>query len=231
MRRIASFVLAVLLAGGLAAGCAVGPGREASRGPSKGQRVLVMDADVQLFVLTAGGLLEPNAEWTTAARGHVDAAIHQELAGKGLQPIRYQAPEDPATRHAHEQLGKLHDTVASVVLAGGRRLPTKNGRLDWTLGDAARVLDREQVSDYALFVVLRDSYASAGRHATAVLVGVLSLGRAAIPMGQQQAMASLVDLRTGEVVWMIQLVSATGDLRTAEPARKTVHALLGSLPQ
>jgi len=50
-------------------------------------------------------------------------------------------------------------------------------------------------------------------------------------MGQQWGAASLVDLRTGNLVWVNQLASPVGDLRTAESARKAVRSLLGSLPR
>jgi hypothetical protein len=190
-----------------------------------------MDPDVELYVLTAGGLLEPNAVWTAAAHGHVASALVTELRRKGLDAMAYAPPEDPTKKHAHDQLLKLHDTVAGVMVGGGLLLPTKKGRLGWSLGEGAQALRREQPEDYALFVLLRDSYASAGRHATGVAVAILSLGTVAMPMGQQRGAASLVDLRTGEIVWFNQLFSSSGDLRTPESAQKAVGSLLGKLPR
>jgi hypothetical protein len=225
--------LAALALGLLTVGCAVtsGTARKNSTPPVRGQRVLVMDPDVELYVLTAGGLLEPNAEWTGAARGHVAAALIEELRSKGLDPTSYAPPQDPDQKHAHDQLLKLHDVVAGVAIGGGMMLPTKKGGLDWSLGDGVRTLREAHGVDYGLFVVLRDSYASGGRHAMGIGVAILSLGTVAMPMGQQRGAASLVDLRTGNIVWVNNLFSSVGDLRTADSARKAVKSLMGSLPQ
>lgn len=216
----------------LTVGCAVtsGTSRQDGAFPARGQRILVMDPDVELYVLTAGGLLEPSAEWTGAARGHVMAALEEELRGKTLDAVRYEPPQDPERKYAHDQLLKLHAIVAGVVTGGGMALPTKKGRLDWSLGDDVRALGEASRADYALFVVLRDSYASGSRHAMGIGVAIVSLGTVAMPMGQQRGAASLVNLRTGNIVWVNQLFSSTGDLRTAESARKAVKSLLGNLP-
>jgi len=48
--------------------------------------------------------------------------------------------------------------------------------------------------------------------------------------GQQAGFASLVDLSSGNVVWFNFLNSTVGDLRTEEPALKTIELLLKDLP-
>jgi len=225
--------LVLLVTGLLAAGCAVthGTSRQGATALGKGQRILIMDPDVRLYVLTAGGLLEPQAEWTAAGQGYVATALTEELRAKALGTVRYEAPPDAERRHDHEQLLKLHDVVVGQALGGGQFLPTKKGRLEWSLGEDVQPLGRAQAAEYALFVVLRDSYASAGRHAASVAVAVLSLGTTSLSLGRQVGAASLVDLRTGDIVWMNQLVNQAGDLRTSDSARKAVRSLLGNLPK
>jgi len=44
-------------------------------------KVLLMPPDVELSELTAGGLLEPKAEWTERAREHIQGALSRELVG------------------------------------------------------------------------------------------------------------------------------------------------------
>jgi hypothetical protein len=106
-------------------------------------------------------------------------------------------------------------------------LPTKAERFDWTLGTDVRQLKDEFAADYALFVYMRDSYASSGRVAVIVIGALLG---ATVSGGVQVGFSSLVDLRTGEVVWFNRLVSGTGDLRTPVPARRAVEILLADLP-
>ena len=81
---------------------------------------------------------------------------------------------------------------------------------------------------YALFVRVKGSYSSGGR--AAMMVGMAMLG-AAVPMGGQTIQASLVDLKTGQVVWYnFMVVPAGTDIRTAEGAGAAVNILTTKLP-
>ena len=111
--------------------------------------------------------------------------------------------------------------------------PTLKGEFDWTLGEEARVLAEDSGADYALFVYVRDSYASAARQAliaSSIIVGAFT-GIVIVPTGGHQVgFASLVDLRDGDIMWFNFLSSASGDLRMEEPARKVIEKLLEGIP-
>ena len=107
-------------------------------------------------------------------------------------------------------------------------LPSLGDSPQWSLGEDVRVLRGRTGADYALFVYVRDSYASDARKV--VMVAGLAMG-AAILGGLQEGFASLVDLRTGEIVWFNELGRLTGDLRSAEPAAETVKVLLTEFPK
>ncbi len=93
--------------------------------------------------------------------------------------------------------------------------------------------------DYALFLHAEDSFASTGRVALQVLgIAGCAVGFCApnIGGGGQFAYASLVDLRTGEVVWFNVLQASTpiagikmGDIRTADGAAVMVERLLNRM--
>lgn len=229
--------LAILLLVVLAAGCAqtkVATREVGGRPPIAGPRVLLMPADIELYELTAGGLLEPKAEWTASAGAHVAAALKEALAMKSATLVPYQPPRnDPSKETAHTQLVKLHDAVGGAILTHhfglGPSLPTKDGKFDWSLGAGTGVLRENFDADYGLFIFIRDSYASTGRMAAAVVMSALYLFPVN-PGGQQIGFASLVDLRTGDVLWFNWLARATGDLRKAKPARDTVRDLLTDFP-
>jgi hypothetical protein len=195
-------------------------------------RILVMPSDVQLSELTAGGMLEPKAEWTEKAQGHIAAALRRHLEARNARLVPYEAPETDRSRaHRHVQLLKLHDAVGGAIIfhkygPPQLRLPTKED-FDWTLGRGATALRDEYGADYALFVLFRDTYASAGRVALIVGAAILGVG---LPAGQQVGFASLVDLQTGDVAWFNRLLDPSGDLRSGEPARKAVDKLLAELP-
>lgn len=195
-------------------------------------RVLLMPPDVELYELTAGGMLEPNAAWTETGRKNVGLGLSAFMAAREAEPIRYRS-EDPRAPYdpAHLQLVKLHGAVGASILLhkynSGQTLPTKKDRFDWTLGEGAQVLGADYGADYALFVYFRDSFASSGRVAV-IAVGLLfGVG---IPAGRQVGFASLVDLRSGEIVWFNRLASETGDLRDPARARKDVERILSQIP-
>lgn len=196
-------------------------------------RVLLMPVDIELSELSAGGVTEPNAEWTAKAEKHVLASIEKTLRKNKTTLVNYVATADGRDpMHPHVQLVKLHEAVGQTILTHkyrpALRLPNKVDVFDWTLGPGVGALGNEFDTDYAMFVFIRDSYTSAGRAVVMVLTAALGV---AIPGGQQVGFASLVDLRTGELVWFNVLARGHGDLRSPEAADETVSALLQDLPK
>ena len=194
-------------------------------------RILLMPLDVELVELSAAGFPEPKADWTEAARTHLDSTLREFKATRGLTTIDYaaeQVPED--IRDEHEQLVKVHGAVGKTILISRflQLYPTKQGRFDWTLGPVAKTLKEKYDADYAMFVYVRDSYSSPGRVAVIIVAAALGV---AVPGGTQVGFASLVDLDTGDIVWFNRLARGVGDLRTAPAARETVEVLLKDLPQ
>ena len=197
-----------------------------------GIEIILMPLDVELSVLTLGGLLEPRSDWTNAAKEHVLSGIEIEQQNRGSKLLHYQEPEsnDPFGER-HVELEQLHSAVGKAILQhkyAGMSLPTKKETFDWTLGPEVKTLSQKYAADYALFIYIRDSYSSAGRVLAQIAAAALGFGMAG---GQQLGFASLVDLRSGDIVWFNRLFSAVGDLRTEEPAMKTVSLLLEGLPR
>lgn len=172
--RISLVVIVGLVLAGSFSGCA-----QAVRTRPEGwqripstARVVLMTPDIELSEISAGGVAEPKAEWTERAKRHVVEALRTEIGAKNANLVVYEPPaSDPAREYQHNQLIKLHDVVGRTVLVhhyGAVKLPNKDGKFDWSLGSGASVLKDDQDADYALFVFLRDSYASAGRKAAMV---------------------------------------------------------------
>lgn len=194
--------------------------------------VLLVEPDVQLSLLTAGGLNEPHAEWTEIGKKNVNKALEDFMRERNASLIPYEKPTaDPNKAHRHNQVMKMHEAVGLTIIQHkynqALALPTKADRFDWTLGPDAKMLKQEYGADYALFVFIRDSYATAGRAAVIAVGALLGVG---VQGGIQVGFASLVDLDTGEFTWFNVLVNQTGDLRTAEPARIAVDSLLTEMP-
>jgi hypothetical protein len=236
MRFIKKLVIALALASSLGA-CATQSFHttDSLRREAQHPRILLMPPDVELAELTAGGNLEVNAQWTQLGTANLTDAVKKRLTLMNAQFIEFRPPaEDTPEAQRLDQLQKLHGAVGTTIrtyhVYQATRLPTKKGAFDWTLGPATQELGTYADADYALFVWLRDSYSTGGRAALKFLAAV-ALG-VYIPGGIQHGHASLVDLKTGQVVWFNALIPReAGDLRTPGPAEETVVTLLDKLPK
>ena len=207
-----AFVLALLLPCGAVAQSNLA--EDFSRLPA-GAAVAVMPVDVELFEISAGGIIEPRADWTAVAARHVKDGLRARYGDWK----EFADDADPAIA----EVLRLHRAVSQAVLAhhfGSLKLPSKEGRLEWSLGSDVAPLRERTGADYALFTWIRDTYASDARK-------VFGLG---LGGGVQSAHASLVDLRSGRVVWFNRLRRLSGDLRDGAPARETLDVLFETFP-
>lgn len=194
----------------------------------KNATVLIMPPDVELFSISGGGVYEPKADWTSAAHQHLHAAVSRTAGELGLHAKECQ--ESDADEYA--EISALHAAVARSIAfhhlgIGGFSLPTKAGLLDWSLGDAVKVIREKSSADYALFIWIRDSYASSERKAAMVALALLGVG---VVGGMQIGYASLVDLNDGRIVWFNRLARSSGDLREEGTAAETVKTLFEKFP-
>lgn len=191
-------------------------------------RVLIMPLDVQLGEMTAGGAIEWREDWTQTALGHIRPVLVTEKEKLGLKTVEFDQAKHDAGDDV-DQVTRLHRAVGnSILMQKVLPLPTRGDKFDWSLGPKAAAVGQHYEADYALFVYVRDTYASGGRVA---LIAVGAIFGVVVPGGQQVGFASLVDLRTGSVVWFNRLARGAGDLRTAEPAGETVRLLLAEFPK
>ncbi|MGH8702681.1 MAG: hypothetical protein ACREVR_16135 [Burkholderiales bacterium] len=214
----------------LLAGCVATVQRQATdlrREAGKTPTIVVMPFDVELAQLTAGGMPEPHSEWTEAALKHMRAALEVEARSYKVKLTDYHPERGSAEdRQTSLDLVKLHRAVGGAVLIHqylGLALPSKDGKFDWSLGPSVVAISRSHEADYALFLYVRDSYATAGRVAVMVLAALMGAG---VQGGTQVGYASVVDLKTGDIVWFNRLIRPQGDLRTPEAAAETVRALI-----
>lgn len=223
----------IVFACAVLAGCTTTNVKSAAGGmaaaPSPNAKGLLVQPDVQLALLTASGLQEPREDWSRSGRSNLAAALTSELQQRS-HPFEALDP-DASMEGRTGQLLRLNEAVGQSVIVfeySGLRLPTKTAGFDWTLGEGAQTLRAERGADYALFVTARGTYASAGRKA--MMVGAALLG-VSVPLGSQQVFASLVDLRTGRVVWFnVAVAGPAADLRSPEGAQALAKSLLKGVP-
>ncbi len=201
-----------------------------------GKIILVVRPSVRVGAQSTGGLFEPNGDWTDEARKNIEAALASRQQQLGNRVIA--APEaygDDAQRV--EEYAALFAAVSQSVINyqffAGNRLPTKKrdnkaGIFDWSLGSGIAALPGAKDADYALFIYNKDAYGSTGRKMLQVFA-LLGPG-ISIKSGEHAGYAGLVDLKTGDLLWLNADAEMGGDVRTAEGAVKRVSQLLEEFP-
>ena len=228
-----------------AAGCAAlltlaAPGRAQERTGNKAgvtlqpgtARIVLMRPTIRVGAQSTGGMNEPNADWTREARENIVRALGEVQSRLGNQVVDYDegASGEGALATEYGQLfGAVADSVIEYQFFPGNRLPTKKRKdgFEWNIGSDMGKLKSLTGADYALFINTDDQYGSTGRKALQI---VALMGGVAVTSGVHVGHAGLVDLRTGELVWLNADRAMGGDVRTAEGAAKRVAQLLEGFP-
>jgi hypothetical protein len=131
----------------------------------------------------------------------------------------------------------LFSAVSSSVIQYqffvGNRLPTKkrdnkNDVFDWSLGKGVAALPGAAEADYGLFIYNEDQFGSTGRKLLQV-VAMFGPG-ISVKSGEHKGYAGLVDLKTGDLVWLNADGAMGGDVREADGAQKRIGQLLEGIP-
>ena len=196
-------------------------------------RLLLVHPDIQVRELTADGALSFRTEWADTARAAMLGNLQRALvaiAGGAEVVGSEQAGADPALV---AELHLRHDAL-------GRMIPRPK-TVGSTLGDTAIKLGAGTQSELLYIMHADFTVRTAGRKALigAGMVGcslleaaVLgSVGSCSNPdAGDQSAYASLVDQKTGDILWTTVATSGPGDLRHEKDVRKLTKALTRKLP-
>jgi hypothetical protein len=191
-------------------------------------RILIMNPNSKYYLLTAGGVTQPQAEWTESARINFSRSLNDYASEHNVDVVTIDS--DDSLTDIEISYQKLYSAVGSSILThhyGVLKLPTKEKNFDWSLGPGVEVIGKKYNADYALFSYYRDYQASGGRIAFSFFAALVGVG---IAPGGEIGFASLVDLRTGDIVWFNKVSSGVGELREAESARQTVEALFKDMP-
>ncbi len=197
-------------------------------------RVMVMKPDVEVrHVTTAGG--ELRADWTRAAETHLVVALIRQLEAGGETVSVY--PPDKNLSEAGEQALLLNQAVSSAMMTHAvqvdpqrfaGRLPHKQaGELDYSLGEAAAALAGGQQVDYFLFLTSRANFESSGVAMTKIVLGAVT-GVLPLGGGFRGTMVSLVDMQSGDVVWLGS--SLQGDPRDPDQAASIMQQVFETSP-
>lgn len=196
------------------------------------QKILLFRPAVWVGEQSTGGVKEPNADWTQQARDLLGKELSQRR-GDFLNDVIDEPDfygESAALVAEHRSLFKsVAGSVITYQFFAGNRLPTrKNKPFEWTLGGEMKGISEQTGARYGLFILIEDQYGSVGRKVfqflAAGLVGV------SVQSGVHMGYAGLVDLQTGDLVWLNADGAMGGDVRTPDGMQKRVSQLLEDFP-
>jgi len=195
-------------------------------------RIVLMRPSIRVGAQSTGGMFEPNADWTDQAKENLAAALATAQTGLGNSVVAYAEPVGADSARVAEYQ-ELFDAVASSVIEyqffAGNRLPTKKRKdqFEWGLGREVGALPGLANADYALFITTEDHFGSTGRK---VLQVFAAMARVGVTAGVHKGFAGLVDLRTGDLVWLNADMQMGGDVCDPAGAGKRVRQLLEGFP-
>jgi hypothetical protein len=235
LSRIASWSLAGAIAGSLTVAPPVLAANSATKPEfmflaGQSAKIVVLKSDVSVAELTTGGLDQPKADWTKQAQAALEKAFATSYTERGLQimPLPEMKGEDAkALSNCLNLLKIVSNEALTHKVFPGEALPTKDGDLLWSLGPGIAKLGEKIGADYAITFFSRDSYITKGRKAAETVSALLG---EATSDGVHAGSMTMVDLKTGALVWMNVDAQLVGDIRSAEGARQRVEQLLRSFP-
>jgi hypothetical protein len=193
-------------------------------------RIILFRPDIEVNEETVGGLDQPKADWSKQARLSLLSAMESEKIKRSFEFVQMDelTGKDAGVAEDYRSLFKVVINAAvEHKLFPGNKLPSKASQFNWTLGSGANQLAKNDAHNYGLYLFSYDSFPSAARSKSAVIGSLMGEGEA---RGQHYGYAALVDLKSGDMVWINVDLKMRGDPRNPLGAAKRISELLSGFP-
>lgn len=196
-------------------------------------KVIVIEPDVEVKEVSAGGVPEKIDAWSLQAKQNLASALEKQLVSKHYfekVALPELSLESMATLNEHVA---LYDVVGQNAFFYGRAVfpawEQKKKAFDYTLGNGLKDIGEKTGADAALFIIGQDYVSSGGRKATRLLAAMLGV---VLPPSPTFVSVGLVELKTGNVLWMNYLMAADSeDLRKATDVDEILTEIFSKYPQ
>lgn len=185
-------------------------------------KIVFLPVDVAVKELTASGVTEEVPEWSDQGTTIVEKAIINIVnARKDITMVTMPAVDDREQEIVDQHMA-LYGLVAGNALAFSNHAAWKDLRekQGYTLGKGLTFIREKCDADAALMVIGRDYISSSGRKTTALLFAALG---AYVPLGHTILHAGVVNLESGNVLWMNTSFSDALSLKVEKDARQMVN--------
>lgn len=218
------FCSAPVLAADTAAIPAAVPAAQAPAPALPPLKVLMLPPDIKIYTISVGNMEEaPDA--TAKMTTETDAELRRALSSSQsfrLVTMPALSPDEQTTLKEHIALYKLvAQNAEKIDEIGGAWKPVLEN-FDYSLGPGLRFLKQKSGADYALIVFGGDGESTGGNMVATFLIG----GRT----GRNFLFAGLVDLDTGNIVWLHHDTHDASDFTAKNNMDVYVDDLLNEYP-
>ncbi len=195
-------------------------------------RTLLLPMDVDIKEMSVSGVSDVVPAWTSQSRrlirDYLQANCPRLLKGATLVAMPEQADDDDRVQ-AHINLAHVVWADAFLMTRlGGPAWEHKIRHFDYGIGPGLEDLAAKTGADRALLIIGEDVHTTAGRKAMAF--GLAALG-VAVPLGHTFLAAALIDLHSGDILWMNSKVAVDAtSLLEAKDVATTLDALFDGYP-
>jgi hypothetical protein len=197
-------------------------------------QLIALPLSIKVKEMSAGGIREEVGPWTQTAEGHIISSMRsgEPFAGKfELTPLGALLEDERAAVDEHVALfgvvagsAVVHTMISPVETAW---LP-KAKRFDYTLGPGLAFLRETTGADYSLIVFGEDVISSEGRKAAFVAAALFGV---AIPLGHSFLLAGIVELQTGDIIWLnYEFSPSSGTFRERADVDLMLKSLFADYP-
>lgn len=198
-RRRAGLALAALVWMVPRFATAAPPPSAPSSGPAPVQaplKVVLLPSEIKIFIIAVYSMDEdPNLSARMTSR--TDAVLRQALSSSpvfSLSAMPALTADEQATLNEHIALCKLEAKDAESLDEMGGDWQRVLDDFDYTLGPGLRFLKQRSGADYGLMVFGGDGESTSGNALKTFMIGGVK--------GQNYLFAALIDLATGDIVWL-----------------------------
>jgi len=202
------------------------------------RRVLLVEPDIRLHEVSAGGVVEKVDEWSRQASANAVQSLQAAVQRQNLFELLSASNLTDTEKATLEQHAALYALVSSSAY-GAQASPFEAWRqraatFDYTLGPGLKSVAERIRIDSVVFLVGTDYISTAGRKA-AMVFGILAAALTGVVIAPAMAPAfmsvGVVDMESGDLVWYATDMSiGSSDLRDAEVMKGLIDSMVQTYP-
>lgn len=198
------------------------------------KKILLMSPNIRVIEVSTGGVAEQVKDWSNQAKENIVSALRQRAGPGGMFEIVDMPEVTEAEKAILDQHVAMYEAVAAAATEFGVSTDSvwkaRSKSLRYTLGPGLAFLAEKSGADGALFLQADDAISTGGRRAVLILT-LLMFGLPALPPGYSYLSAGVVDLRSGDLLWLdYDWNIAKRDIRRAADAAGLMDDVFKSYP-